>query len=65
MSNVMLTLTSIAPQRRDLIASADTILNMARTCEAVLGNVKSVQVCSCTCHTSRTAFVLWLGHEAT
>ena len=32
---------------RDLIASADTILNMARTCEAVLGNVKSVQVRWC------------------
>ena len=32
---------------RDLIASADTILNMARTCEAVLGNVKTVQVRWC------------------
>ncbi len=29
---------------RDLIASADTILNMACTCEAVLGNVRVVQV---------------------
>ena len=37
----------ISPQgsvRRDLISSADTIMDMALTCDSVLGNIKGVQV---------------------
>ena len=33
-----------APACRDLISSADTIVDMAHTCDGVLGNIKGVQV---------------------
>lgn len=35
---------SLVPACRDLISSADTIVDMARTCDSVLGNIKGVQV---------------------
>ena len=33
-----------SPRRRDLISSADTILTMANTCNAVVDNISSIQV---------------------